>query len=52
MIVGEPIKVVQADDPSVADIQKYHALFIHKMADIYEQNKEKYGMKEVKLRIV
>ena len=44
--------MVQSDDPSVADIQKCHALFIQKMTDIYEQNKEKYGMKEVKLRIV
>ncbi len=52
VVVGEPIKVVQSDDPSNAEIQKWHALYIQKLTEIYEQNKGKYGMQEVKLRIV
>ena len=44
--------MVQSDEPSNADIQKYHAMYIQKLTEIYEQNKGKYGMQAVKLRIV
>jgi hypothetical protein len=52
VVVGKPLKFPKIDNPTVEDIQKCHDLFLSAMEKLYENNKDRYGMSNVKLRII
>ncbi|XP_065222639.1 2-acylglycerol O-acyltransferase 2-A-like [Planococcus citri] len=41
-VVGKPIAVPKMEDPSVNDIDQYHAKFIQELKTLFEQHKHKY----------
>ncbi|XP_072552182.1 2-acylglycerol O-acyltransferase 2-A [Salminus brasiliensis] len=45
-IVGRPIPVVQNPSPTKEDIDTLHALYIQGLTELFEENKEKYGIRE------
>ena len=48
--VGSPIEVEQDPNPSQEVVDKYHALYMEQLSDLFDQHKENYGVsKDVKL---
>ncbi|XP_063756894.1 2-acylglycerol O-acyltransferase 1 isoform X2 [Eleginops maclovinus] len=43
-LVGKPIPVVQTPSPSSEDIKGLHQIYLQSLTDLFEQNKEKYGL--------
>jgi hypothetical protein len=43
IVIGKGFKCPQIDNPSVEDVNKYHAKYIEEMTDLFERNKDKYG---------
>lgn len=41
--MGNPIDLPRIERPSQADIDKYHALYIEKLTDLFERNKGAFG---------
>ena len=51
LVVGEPIKLPHLADPSLEEIHKYHAQYVHALETIFHTYKGRYGMAHVQLRI-
>jgi hypothetical protein len=43
--------VGQIDEPSDEDVNKYHALYIEKLQDLFERNKVLFGYPDRKLEL-
>jgi hypothetical protein len=52
LLVGKPIHVNQNIDPTVEDTDKLHYEYIQAVEQLFEMNKNKYGLGHVKLEIV
>lgn len=49
-IVGSPIELEKDPNPSQEVVDKYHALYMEQLSDLFDEHKEKYGVdKNVKL---
>lgn len=42
-VVGNPFELPQIDEPTQEDIDKWHQIYIEKLVDLFERNKEKFG---------
>ncbi|EDO38372.1 predicted protein [Nematostella vectensis] len=53
VVVGSPIEVEKNENPSRDEVQRVHDLYEDKLVKLFEDNKEKYGLKkEDKLEIL
>jgi hypothetical protein len=50
--VGKPIHVTQIVDPTSADIDKLHHEYLQAVKELYEVNRNRYGLGHVKLEII
>ncbi|CAG2118807.1 unnamed protein product [Medioppia subpectinata] len=50
-VVGKPIDVKQVDNPSDEEINELHNKYIKSLKELFEENNEKYGNKDLKLII-
>jgi diacylglycerol O-acyltransferase 2, plant len=50
-LIGSPIKIPKIENPSEKEIEKYHGLFIKALSELYEGNKNEFGMGQITLRI-
>jgi len=44
--VGKPIKLPKIEKPSVEDINKYHAIYVEELVNLYDKYKHAYGASE------
>ncbi|CAF1060120.1 unnamed protein product [Adineta ricciae] len=51
-VVGKPIRVNQNVNPSTEDIGQLHEQYMQAVEELFETNKDKYGLGHVKLEIV
>lgn len=50
-VIGRPIPVPQIAEPTQEDVKKYHALYVEALTALFEKNKARCGMAQIKLRI-
>ena len=50
-VVGNPFVLPKIAAPTQADIDKYHAMYVEKLVDLFERNKAKFGYGERVLEI-
>jgi hypothetical protein len=43
VVIGKTMKLPQIADPSTADIDKYHELFLVAYQELFDRNKEQYA---------
>jgi hypothetical protein len=51
-VIGNPITLPRIDNPSQEEIDKYHALYIEKLVDLFERNKGRFGYKDRTLNLI
>lgn len=52
VVVGKPLDLPKLESPSVADVDKYHSLYIEAVQGIFDRNKGKFGIsKDVALEV-
>ncbi len=51
-VVGKPIDVIQIDNPTSNDIDQLHKKYLLAVEQLFSENKDKYGLKHVKLEII
>ena len=51
-LVGKPINVIQINNPTSNDIDQLHQRYLQALEQLFEDNKEKYGLKHVNLKII
>jgi hypothetical protein len=51
MVVGKPIQFPTIAEPTTEDIEKYHAIFIKALQEVFDRNKGLYGAKEAELEV-
>ena len=52
VVVGQPIRVEQCNNPTVEQINELHAQYVSQLVNIYETYKHKYGDKHIQLEIL
>lgn len=52
LVFGEVIQVPKEEEPTQESIDKYHALVVTRMEELFERHKEKYGYSDRTLKIV
>lgn len=52
VVVGEPIPVPRIENPTPADIDKYHSQLLEQMQLLYDRHKASNGMADVPLKII
>jgi len=52
VLLGKPIEIPKIDNPSKADIDKYHTRLIASVETLYNENRAEYGYADVPLRIL
>ena len=50
-VVGNPFELPKIDNPTQADIDKWHKIYIEKLVDLFERNKAKFGYGDRKLEL-
>lgn len=50
-VIGNPIKLPLIPNPTAADVKKYHAIYVEKLVDLFERNKERFGYGDRKLNL-
>ncbi|ODV61697.1 diacylglycerol O-acyltransferase [Ascoidea rubescens DSM 1968] len=43
IVVGKPIEIPKIDNPTTADVDYYHQLYIDELTSVYDNNKERFG---------
>lgn len=43
-VFGEPLELPQISEPTQADVDKYHALYVQKLMDLYREHKAVYDL--------
>ncbi|CAG2110110.1 unnamed protein product [Medioppia subpectinata] len=51
-VVGKPIPVAKVDNPSAEQINELHDRYIDSLRQLFNENKDKYGSKNLKLTII
>jgi hypothetical protein len=51
-LVGKPIDVIQIGNPTSNDIDQLHKKYLLAVEQLFFENKDKYGLKHVKLEII
>lgn len=49
--MGNPIDLPRIEQPTQADIDKWHAVYIEKLTDLFERNKGAFGYADRKLNL-
>ena len=49
--LGEPVRCPKINDPTQADIDKYHGMLVENYIHLFEQHKEAYGWADKKLTL-
>ena len=52
MCLGEPVRCPKIDDPTQADIDKYHQQLLDNYKEVFEKHKEAYGWGDKELQFV
>jgi hypothetical protein len=42
-VIGNPIHLPKISKPTTEDVEKYHAIYIEKLVDLFERNKARFG---------
>lgn len=42
-MIGKAIELPKIENPTKEDIDKYHAIYLEKLIELHEKNKEKYS---------
>lgn len=50
--MGNPIDLPRTPHPTQADIDKWHAVYIAKLTDLFERNKAAFGYGDRKLNLL
>ncbi|RWS20955.1 2-acylglycerol O-acyltransferase 1-like protein, partial [Leptotrombidium deliense] len=48
-IVGKPINTMKTERPTYEQIDKLHETYVNSLKQLFEENKEKYGFKDLEL---
>lgn len=51
-VVGNPIKLPKIDNPTQEDVDKWHAVYVEKLIDLFERNKGRFGYKDRELNLI
>ena len=50
-VVGNPFRLPKIADPSQEDIDKWHAVYVQKLVDLFDRNKAKFGYGDRELEL-
>jgi len=50
-VVGNPFRLPKIAEPSQEEIDKWHAIYVEKLVDLFERNKAKFGYGERELEL-
>ncbi|GAB5029520.1 diacylglycerol acyltransferase family protein [Nannochloropsis oceanica] len=50
-VVGNPFRLPKISDPSQEDIDKWHAVYVQKLVDLFDRNKAKFGYGDRELEL-
>ena len=50
-VVGNPFRLPKIAEPSQEEIDKWHAIYVERLVDLFERNKAKFGYGERELEL-